>query len=240
MVAFAALRCWLVGCAVMPLVAETLEPVHEIRLGFSAMPTPHVSETLSDASGSSTYRWKNDTYPGGFGGRAELGYWHGGDVKPTSTFTTLWMVGVNFSAANITPDSYEIGTTSATNTRQDLSTKFRQYGVAFGYGLATSPTDTEAGDLHWELMPALRAGYGTADTLSLGAKPVVESGRGFWWETGLEGGLVLTSSGWSFNPFIGVLYGKFNTKIDLPNATTSDLTMTTFAPQIGVRVGGSF
>jgi len=150
------------------------------------------------------------------------------------------MVGVNFSAANITPDSYEIGSTTTANTRQDLNTKFRQYGVAVGYGIATTPTDTDAGDLHWELLPALRGGYGTADTVSPGANPVVASGHGFWWEGGLEGGLILASNGWVVNPFIGVLYGKFNTKIDLPNATTSDLTITTLAPQIGVRVGGSF
>ena len=240
MVAVAPFRCLLVGLAVMPLAAETLDPTNDLRFGVSALPTPRVEEKLSDASGSSTYDWKNDTYPGGIGIRLELGYWHGGDIKPTSGITSLWMVGINFSAANITPDSYEIGTTSAANTRQDLNTKFRQYGVAFGYGLATTPTDTDAGDLHWELLPALRAGYGTADTVSPGTNPVVESGSGFWWETGLEGGLVLASDGWVFNPFIGVLYGKFNTTIDLPNATTSDLTITTLAPQIGVRVGGSF
>ena len=240
MVAVAPLCCLLVGLAVVPLAAETLDPIHDIRLGVSALPTPRVEEKLDNSSGSSTYDWKNNRYPGGIGVRMELGFWHGGHIKPTSSITSLWMIGINFSAANITPDSYEIGNTTAANNRQDLNTKFRQYGFAVGYGIATTPTDTEAGDLHWELLPALRAGYGTADTVSPGANPVVESGHGLWWEAGLEGGLVLANSGWVFNPFIGVLYGKFNTKIDLPNATTSDLTITTLAPQIGVRVGGSF
>lgn len=240
MVAVVPLRCLLVCLAVVPLAAESLDPINDIRLGVSVLPLPRVEEKLSDSSGSSTYDWKHDKYPGGVSVRMELGYWHGGEVKPTSAFTSVWMVGINYSGANITPDSYEIGNTTTTNTRQDLSTKFRQYGVAVGYGVATSPTMTDAGDLHWELMPALRGGYGTASTVSPGANPVVESGHGFWWETGLEGGLVLAGNGWVVNPFIGVLYGKFTTSIDLPNATTSDLTITTLAPQIGVRVGGSF
>jgi len=240
MVAVVPFRCVLVCLAVVPLAAETIEPINDIRLGVSAMPTPRVSERISDPTTSSTYDWRSDSYPAGVGIRLELGWWHGGDYKVTSSINSLWMVGVNFSAANITPDYYEIGTTTATNNRLDLGTKFRQYGAAFGYGIATSPTDTEAGDLHWELLPAIRLGYGTADTVSPGADPVVASGHGLWWETGIEGGLVLAANSWVVNPFLGLNYGKFKTSIDLPNATTSDMTITTFAPQIGVRVGGSF
>ena len=239
MVAVAPLRCLLICAAVLPLAAETLEPVHDLRLGISAMPTPMVSENISDPNNSSTYDWRN-SYPGGVGLRLELGWWQGGPLKATSSITSLWMVGLNISSVNTTPDSYEIGSTTSTNTRQDLRTKFRQYGVAVGYGLATMPHDTELGDLHWELLPILRGGYGRADTVSPGVDPTIGSGHGLWWEGSLEGGLVLTNDHWVFNPFIGVAYGKFSTSIDLPNDTTSDLTITTFAPLIGVRLGGSF
>jgi hypothetical protein len=240
MVVVAPLRCLLICAVVLPLAAETLEPVRDLRLSISAMPTPMVDEDLSNASGSSTYAWKNNGYPGGIGARMELGWWQGGALKATSPITSLWMVGINFSAANITPDSYEIGDATAPNNRQDLRTQFRQYGIAAGYGLATMPTDTDLGDLHWELLPILRGGYGTADTVSPGLNPTVANGHGLWWEGSLEGGLALTADNWVFNPFIGVAYGKFTTSIDLPNATTSDLTITTFAPLLGVRVGGSF
>ncbi len=240
MVVVVPLRCLLICAAVLPLAAETLEPVHDLRLSISVMPTPKVTEDISDPNNSSTYEWKNSSYPGGAALRLELGWWQGGALKATSPITSLWMVGINMSNANITPDSYVIGSTTSTNTRDDLKTQYRQYGVSVGYGITTMPTDTGLGDLHWELLPILRGGYGRAETVSPGANPTVGSGHGLWWEGSLEGGLVLAADNWVFNPFIGVAYGKFHTSIDLPNDTTSDLTITTLAPLIGVRVGGSF
>ena len=223
----------------VPLAAATIDPINDLRVGISVLPVPYVHEDISTDGVSGSYDWKQNGYPGGRGVRMELGWWHA-TRDYAGTWTPVWMVGINFATTDITPKSYDVGSGTVSNNRADLSVRYKQYGAALGYGLATPAHATEIGDMHWEFMPFVRGGLAKSETTSPGANPVVGSGTGRWWEGGLEAGFVLASDHWVLNPFISGSYGKFNADIDLPNNTTSDMTITTFAPQVGVRVGGRF
>lgn len=233
--------CPLLIClAALPLAAETIDPVNDLRIGATAMRLPRVEERISGPTGSNTYDWKNDAALGGVGVRYEIGWWHANRLTPGSGWTGEWMVGASFANFDITPDSYDIGSLNVENRRQDLELDYRQYGLALGYGLATLPTDTEVGDLHWELMPVLRGGFATAETTTTGAEPEIRERRSPWWEAGIEGALVLSEHGWVCELHGGFAYGRFTTTFDLPHGQESDMTITTLAPQLGLRIGGRF
>ena len=225
--------------ATVPLAAATIDPINDLRLGISVAPVPYVHEDIATNGASGSYDWKQNRYPGGLGVHLDLGWWHA-TSDAAGTWTPVWMVGVNYATTDITPDSYDVGSGTVSNNREDLSVRFKKYGVALGYGVATSAYPSEIGDLHWEFMPFARGGFGKAETTSPGANPVVGSGTGTWWEGGLEAGLVLAADHWVLNPFISGSYGKFNADIELPNNTTSEMTITTLGPKIGLRVGGRF
>ncbi len=241
MVASSLARCAVCSLLTLPLMAEGLDFANDLRFGLTILRGPLVSEDYSNrATGvAGTYDWKNDGLIGSFGTRLELGWWHA-NPSFTSSWNGLWMLGVNATNFNITPDRYDTGSGSIDNDRQDLKVGYRQYGLAAGYGLATTPEPTDIGTLHYELLPIVRVGTAKAETTTTDRSPSVKSGNGLWWEAALEGALVLADYGWVFDLHAGIAYGRFSTTIDLSSTQESRMTITTLSPLIGLRVGGRF
>ncbi len=232
------LRLLLCLAAAIPAAAETIDPVNDLRFGVAVQMAPKVSENITPASGEAKrYNWEDGK---AWGLRYDVMYVQGMSQRGRPASGFLWAVGASYGSTDITPGKYDTGGASSDNTREDVTLKYRQYGVTGGVGWASMPTDTEIGDLNWEILAIGRGGLCHAQTVAPGLSGERGEDDGRFWEAGATAGLVVTDSGWIFGLYVGWLYGRGSVHIDLPNDSTSSLRITRNGAEAGAQLGFRF
>lgn len=220
--------------------AAVIEPVDDLRISIGVLAGGKAKERVSENGSTKAFDWERGSYLRHPAMRTEVGWWQARDSARLDSWHGMWTARLSYTHQDITPTGYTIGGVTTDNGRPDLKLGFDQYGVAFGYGIATTPHDTDLGDVHYELLPLLRGGYATSDTTSTGANPEIVRGHGLWWEAALETAVVVQSDSWVVDLHGGAGYGRYHAKTDMPNNGTSALTIITLAPEIGLSVGWRF
>jgi len=226
-------------CAVaLPAAAENFEPINDFRLGVTVQQALTISEVITPSDGSG----KNYNWEGGkkFGLRYEVEYDQGMSRRGRALPGFLWSVGASYSNANITPDSYATGSGSSTNTREDQSLSYRQYGLMGGLGWATMQSGTSMGNYHFEASLLGRSGWSIAQSTSPGLTPEIGSGGALFWEAGGRGAVVLCDNRWLLAISLGWLYGHNKVDIDLPDGFTSQMTIIRNGAEGSVHIGYRF
>ena len=231
-------RLLLLSILSAPLWAEMMDPINDLRLGPAIVMGPSIKESITTAAGAkASYDWKNT---GDIALRYEAGYWQGMSREGRSRSGFIWSVGASYLAMDVTPQSYETGGVSTPNVRRDLALNLKEYGVVLGAGWSTQPSPGSLGDWNWEIMPVVRGGLLTIDTVTPGANPEIANGSAPFWEAGLTGGVVLSDKNWLIGLCAGWLYGTSEVKVDLPNGDKSELTVTRNGPEASLQVGIRF
>ena len=232
------LRFALCLAATLPAWAENFDPVDDLRFGITIQQAPTISEVITPAGGAGkNYNWKGGK---SFGTRYDVEYDQGMSRRQRAQPGFLWSVGVSYSNNDITPDSYDTGSGTATNTREDLQLEYRQYGLMGGVGWATMPAGTSLGTYHFEASLLGRGGWATADTTSPGLTPEVGSGSGLYWEAGARGGVVLCDEHWLLALSLGWLYGNNTLDVDLPGGYSSKMTIIRNGAEGALQIGYRF
>ena len=222
----------------LPAMAENLDPVDDVRVGIAVQQSPTISEVITPSSGDGkTYNWKGGK---SFGTRYDVEYDQGMSRRQRALPGFVWSVGLSYSNNNITPDSYETGSGSSTNTREDLKLAYHQYGLMGGVGWATMPAGTSLGTYHFEFSLLGRGGWSTAQTTSPGLTPEVGSGSGLYWEAGGRGGVVLCDEHWLLAVTLGWLYGLNHIDVDLPGGYSSQMTIIRNGAEGALQIGYRF
>lgn len=231
------LRLLLPLCAAMSWVAaEDSDPLNDLRFEVSLMAPPKIQErvTAPDGTGAS-YTW-NDL--GRFNLRYEVMYLQGMSRRGRGLGGFVWGLGAIYGSTDITPGNYSTsnGLTS-NNSRDDLTLKFKEYGLSLAGGLATAPRKTDMGAVTWEILPIGRFGMTTADTVTPGFTTDVSSGRSTFWEGELRGAVTLADNGWLIALHAGWVYSKSKFDIDLGSTGTSQLQINRNGPEVGLEIG---
>lgn len=219
--------------------AADSDPIDDVRVGVSAMLAPSIQERISAPDGkAANYDWKDlrsiET-------RFELMYLQGMSRRHRGLGGFVWGVGAVYGSNDITPGAYHTdagGTTD--NSRSDLSLRLREYGISVAAGLATAPQTTSMGALTWELLPILRGGFATAESVTPGFDTQVESGRSYFYEGELRGGVTLSDSNWLIGLHVGYLFSRAHFKIDMDDAGSSSLLIIRNGPTAGLDIGLRF
>lgn len=200
--------------AALPAAAENFDPINDLRFGVTVQQAPKISEVITPSGGAG----KNYNWEGGkrFGLRYDVEYDQGMSRRQRALPGFLWSVGISYSNNTITPDSYDTGGGSSTNTREDQTLSYRQYGLMGGLGWATMPTATSMGSYHFEISAIGRGGWSIAQSTSPGLAPEIGEGSDFFWEGGGRGAVVLSDERWLIGLTLGWLYGRNKVSIDLP------------------------
>lgn len=232
------LRLLLLFAAAVPAVAEDLGPVDDLRFGVTAQMSPTVTEKLSGpGTPSKNYGWEDAK---AYGIRFDATYYQGMSRRGRALAGFLWAAGLSYGTTDITPQSYDVGGSTYTNSRDDLTLSYKQYGAMGAVGWSSQPSITELGDLHWEVLAVGRGGYATAQTINPGLNPTVSSGGGEYWEIGPQASYVLCDEHWLAAINLGWLYGQSKINISEPNGFDSELTILRNGLEAGLMVGYRF
>jgi len=224
--------------AALPAAAENLDPIDDFRLGITVQQPLTISEVITPSGGTGkTYNWKGGKR---FGTRFDAEYDQGMSRRQRALPGFLWSVGVSYSNNAITPDSYDTGSGTSTNSREDQELNYRQYGLMGGLGWATMPTSTSMGNYHFEISAIGRGGWSTAQSTSPGLTPEIGEGHAPYWEAGGRGGLMLCDEHWLFGITLGWLYGRNKIDIDLPGGYSSQMTIIRNGAEAAVQIGFRF
>ncbi len=213
--------------------AETIDPINDLRFGATIQMAPTVSEEID----GKRYNWKGGKV---WGLRYDALYVQGMSRRGRPLAGFIWATGLSYGETNITPGSFDTGSGESTNTRDDITLKYKQYGVALGGGWATVPSPTELGDFHWEILAIGRGGYATAQTIAPGLRATRGDGGHAYSEAGAQAGFELCDEHWIFGMHVGWLYGKTTIPIDLPDNIRSDLTIIRNGAELGANIGFRF
>ena len=224
--------------ATLPAAAENFDPINDLRLGVTVQQAPKISEMITPSGGAG----KNYNWEGGkrFGLRYDVEYDQGMSRRGRALPGFLWSMGVSYSNNDNTPDSYNTGSGSSTNTREDQTLAYHQYGLMGGLGWATMPTGSSIGSYHFEASLIGRGGWATAQSTSPGLTPEIGDGSGLFWEAGGRGGLVLSDDRWLLAITLGWLYGRNKIDVDLPGGYSSQMTIIRNGAEAALQIGYRF
>lgn len=238
MAAIFAFRCALLAAVVVPLAAETLDPINDLRLGVTIQRAPRISEIITPPAGSGkNYNWEGNKR---WGARYDIEYDRGSSPRHRDLSSLLWTIGLSYADTNITPDSYDYGSGSSSNTRDDLQLSYRQYGALAGIGWGTPPLQSDLADIHWEISAIGRGGLSVTETASPGLRSGIEKANSPYWEAGARASMVLCDNDWLLSVTIGWLYGRNSVNVNLPNGYSSELLIIRNGIEAGLQTGMRF
>ncbi len=232
--------------------SESGMPISDFRIGADLLFHPKIKERITlDNGEAGGLNWDFGGVFSSPGIRIEATYVQGMSRRDRASSGFVWLVGVNYARWELKPDSYSSNGVFSEQARTvEPKLSYDQFGATVGAGYASQPRYTDVGDLHWEFIPTLRAGWANAETVTPDdANPSTQKGNAPWWELGGKVAMVLQDDNWVLDLHVGYVYGESHQTIDLPKMTVnrgntdggeSKLDLITSSPIVGLAIGWRF
>ena len=206
------------------LGAAELFPINDLRFGVTLAQQVRMNERITAPSGAAaSYTWDD---PKSWQLRYEVTYVQGMSRRGRPLPGFVWGLGAIYTNADITPGGYSTSSgVGSSNSRHDINLAYREYGLTALAGYATMPASTSLGLIDWEILPLVRGGLATAQTVTPGFTAERKSGRAPFWEAGLRTGLALADEGWLLDLHVDYTYGVARFDIGMGDSGDSKLTV---------------